>query len=61
MSGILLSLPNLAEQVEIWQNGLSSLAAMAEHPIFCQYKIVSDMLAHPVFLVLILLKYPNGC
>ena len=41
--------PILPVLVEIWQNGHhSSLAAMAEHPIFCQQKIISDVLAHPV-------------
>ena len=54
-SGILPSLPNCSivpGQVEIWQNGQSSKAAMAEHPIFRQQKIVSDVQAHPVACLL---------
>ena len=52
MSGILLSLPNNAAQ-EIWQNGHSTLAAMAEHPVFRQQNIVHDVIGHPVLAKLL--------
>ena len=42
--------PILPVQAEIWQNGHGNLAAMAEHPIFLQQNMVSDLPPNPVGL-----------
>ena len=44
--------PIVPGQVEVWQNGQSSLAAMTEKPIFRQQKIVPDLTSSPALVEL---------